>query len=296
MSIGIGIPAYNDFVLTDHLLKSIEMYTNLKEHNIKIAVIDDGSTWDNRDSLKKVCENHNVDFINNTENSGVAKSWNRLVRYINTDYVILLNNDIIVFTGWFEVLKYFLENNPKIGTVGLPTLNITRDDIFRLILEHGKRNVEILNPWTKVKRIGITNMPEIRPPARLMSPFGFGCCFGFSRKSYDAVGGFNEAYYAFYEEVDFGIGLYHNGLPSFILPSPHIYHVWGATFQKNQQINTAKVMEESRNIFIAKYGCDQQEMFKRSNHNFESEINYLEGEKPKSITLNETIPPGDIEW
>lgn len=294
MSIGIGIPVYNDFILTDQLLKSIDLYTDRSK--VKIAVIDDGSTWDNRDALKIICENHKVDFINNIENSGVAKSWNRLVKYLNTEYVILLNNDLILFSKWFEVIKYFLENNEKVGTVGLPTLNIIHEDIFRLILEPGKRNVEILNPWTKIKRHGIFNLPEIRPPVRTMSPFGFGCCFGFSRKAYDLVMGFNESYYAFYEEVDFGISLYHQGYPSYILPSPHIYHIWGATFQKNQQINAAKVMEESRQKFASKYGCDQQEMFKRLNHSFESQIRYLDNDQPKSIMLKETYPPGDVEW
>lgn len=292
--IGIGIPVYNDFILTDQLLKSIELYTDLKQ--VKIAVLDDGSTWDNRDALKKVCENHSVEFMFNGENSGVAKSWNRLVKHLNTEYVILLNNDIVVFSKWFEVLKYFLENNEKVGTVGLPTLNITRDDVFRLILDPNKRNVQILNPWTKERRQGIFNLPEIRPPVRTMSPFGFGCCFGFSRKVYDLVMGFNETYYAFYEEVDFGISLYHQDHPSFILPSPHIYHVWGATFQKNTQINAAKVMEESRQKFILKYGCDQQEMFKRSDHNFKTNLTYLLDGQPNSITLKETYPPGDFEW
>jgi len=297
MSIGIGIPVFNDFVLTDYLLKSIELYTPELDE-IKIVVLDDGSTDDYRDALKRICQNHKVEFISNSKNSGVAKSWNRIVHFLKTDNMILLNNDIFVYNGWFRVLRYFLENNQNVGTVGLPTLNITQEDVFRLALalEPGKRTVDILNPWTKARRIGVTNIPELRPPVRSMSPFGFGCCFGFSRKAYDLVHGFNEEYYAFYEEVDFGIALYQQGMSSFILPSPHIYHVWGATFQRNQQINAAKVMEESRRIFINKYGCDQQDIFKRSNHNFESEITYLDGDKPKSITITETYPPGDIEW
>jgi len=298
MSIGIGIPVFNDFVLTDYLLKSIEMYTP-EIGDINIAVIDDGSTGDYRDALKRICQNHKVEFIANSENAGVAKSWNRLVHYLKTDNVILLNNDIFVYNGWFQAIKYFLENNQNVGTVGLPTLNITQEDVFRLALalEPGKRTVDILNPWTKTRRIGITNIPELRPPVRLISPFGFGCCFGFSQKAYNIIRGFNEEYYAFYEEVDFGIALYQQGLPSFILPGPHIYHVWGATFQKNQQINAAKVMEESRKMFITKYECDQQEMYKRLDHNFKSEIKYLDPSGQQiEITIKETYPPGDVEW
>lgn len=296
-STGIGIPIYNDSVLISYLLDSIDMCTNRK--HVKIAVIDDGSTEDNQKSVKKICEDHNVDFIYNNNNDGVPKSWNRLVMYLNTDYIILLNNDIIVFDKWFDAMNFFLVNNPNIGTVSLPTIITDKADMPYIIQnmrsDINKRAIEILSPYDKTRRYQTFNLPETRHPVRSMSPIG--CSFGFSRKAYDIVYGFNEQYFAFYEEVDFGISLYMQGYPSIILPGPHLYHGWGLTFQMNTAINAQKLLDESREKFISKYGCDQLEVFKRLNHNFETNVTYIDNGVSKTVPITETYSPESrIEW
>lgn len=72
MSIGIGIPVYNDCILIDYLLNSIDIYTD--RSLFKIAVLDDGSSEDNQKAVKKICENHNIDFIYHDKNIGVPKA------------------------------------------------------------------------------------------------------------------------------------------------------------------------------------------------------------------------------
>ena len=288
-SIGIGIPVYNDSILIDYLLDSIDIYTDRKL--FKITVLDDGSAKDNKKSVKKICKNHDVDFIYHDKNLGVPKSWNDLVKYLNTDYIILLNNDIVVWDKWFESMKFFLENNPNIGTVSLPIVIINTEDVNNIVsgirANPNKRCIEILEPCTRKIRKGVFNLPELGPPIRAVWPIG--CIFGFSRKMYDTVNGFNEAYHSFYEEVEFGINLYQKGYPSIILPGPHIYHVWGATFQINSQISGEEIMDNSRKIFISKYGTDYIEAFKMLNHNFETNVSYLENIENENNTKKNVI-------
>jgi GT2 family glycosyltransferase len=227
----------------------------------------------------------------------VPASWNHLVQALKTDYVILLNNDMLVFQKWFETMKFFLENNPNTGTVSLPTILIDKHDISRTMRNPDNRSVEILDPATRIKRPGIFNLPESKPPIRVISPIG--CSFGFRRDKFDMIGGFDEGYRAFYEELDFGIRLYNRGFPSVILPGPHLYHLWGATFQRNQHIDSIKIMENSRNTFISKHGEDKMNIFKKLNHNFETPISYLDinDNTQKTITLKETYPPdSDMGW
>lgn len=288
-TIGIGIPVYNDSTLINYLLDSIDIYTDRRL--FKIAVLDDGSSENNQKSVKKICENHNVDFICHDKNLGVPKSFNDLVKYLDTDYIILSNNDIIVYKNWFESIKFFLENNHNIGTVSLPMIISQREDMHNIIeslkINPNKRPIEVLEPCTRIKRNGIFELSELKPPSRLAWPM---CVFGFSRRLYDMVNGFNENYRAFYEEVNMGIDLYQKGYPSYVLPGPHVYHVWGATFQTNQQINSSQLLEDSRKIFVSKYGKDYVEYFKTLNHDFDTTISYLEGDTQtqKSVTLNNT--------
>lgn len=291
---GIGVATYNDSILINYFLDSVDIYTDRKQ--FKIAVLDDGSTEDNQKAVKKICENHGVDFIYHDKNLGVSKSFNDLVKYLDTDYVILSNNDIIVYKNWFESIKFFLENNHNIGTVSLPMIISNREDMHGIIenlkTNPNKRPIEVLEPCTRRKRDGIFELPESgRQPSRLAWPM---CVFGFSRKSYDMINGFNESHRAFYEEVSFGIDLYQKGYPSYVLQGPHVYHVWGATFQINQQINTSQLLEDSKKIFVSKYGKDYKEYFETLNHDFDTTVSYLEIETErnnkiqKSITLNNT--------
>lgn len=294
-SIGIGIPVFNDFILVNYLLDSIMRYTDRK--SVKILVLDDGSTKENQEETKRVCSFYDVECACHDKNLGVSTSWNHLVEALKTDYIILLNNDILVFQKWFETMKLFLENNPNIGTVSLPTILIDKQDISSTVRNPDKRSIDILDHATKIKRSGVCNLPESKPPIRVISPIG--CSFGFRRDKFDMIGGFDKKYFAFYEELDFGIRLYNRGLPSVILPGPHLYHIWGATFQKNQQIDPVKIMENSRKIFISKHGEDKMNIFRKLNHNFETAISYLDinDNVQKTITLKETYPPdSDMGW
>lgn len=295
VTIGIAIPVFNDFILINYLLDSIMRYTDNK--SAKILVLDDGSTKENQEETKRVCSFYDVECTCHDKNLGVSTSWNHLVKHLNTDYVILLNNDILVFQKWFETMKFFLENNPNIGTVSLPTILINKHDISRTVRNPDKRSVEILDHTTRIKRSGVFNLSESKPPIRVISPVG--CGFGFRRDKFDMVGGFDESYHAFYEELDFGIRLYNRGLPSIILPGPHLYHIWGATFQKNQHIDPVKMMDNSRKTFISKHGEDKMNIFKKLSHNFDTNITYLDidNDTEKTILLKETYPPdSDLGW
>jgi GT2 family glycosyltransferase len=314
---GIGVATFNDSILINHFLDSVDLYTdrrnnrnnrnddndndnnnnnsnnNNNNNELKIAVLDDGSTKENQEAVRKICKNHNVDFICHDKNLGVPKSWNDLVKYLNTDYIILSNNDIILYKNWFENIKFFLENNDNIGTVSLPILIVNREDISSIIeklkINPNERCIEILEPCTRKRREGIFNLSETGDPIRITYPIG--CIFGFSRKAYDMIGGFNESYHSFYEEVEFGIELYKKRLYSYILPGPHVYHVWGATFQINSQIDGEKIMNISRKIFTSKYGKDYTEVFKTLDNNFNTTISYLYGidnNVKKDVIINNT--------
>lgn len=309
-TIGIGIPAFNDYYLTKNLLDSIFFFTDRKDID-KIIVLDDGSESGYRNELKKICDDRKVHLIYNEQNLGVPRSWNRLVRKLGTDIVVLLNNDIVVWHGWLKNLIYFLENNPVVGTVSLPTVTINRADIHKVIEDNKNReekrknirSVEILKPWDRTVRSYTYNLDETRDPIRAVAPMG--CSFAFTRKVFDEVLGFNENYLYYFEEVDFGISLYVKNFWSYILPCPHVYHVIGGTFAENAgKINFLRVMEESKQKFINKYGCDQLELYRRLKEqekvDFINKVKYIDWKgNEKEAEIDHTWSPFQnncIEW
>ncbi len=87
----------------------LESLQKIKYYNIKIIVADDNSS----DDSKKITEKFNVDFVINKNSRGFAKNNNNAIKFslgrYNPDYVMLLNNDVIIAD------IYFLNKLVKVG-------------------------------------------------------------------------------------------------------------------------------------------------------------------------------------
>ena len=90
-----------------------------------------------------------------------------------------------------------------------------------------------------------------------------GSCFAFRRDVYDAVGGFDERYRCFYEEVDFGLALRHSGYVHYMASHPIIFHMGGATTSDPKNVDAATEMMRSKQFFHEKWGASPEEIRKR---------------------------------
>jgi GT2 family glycosyltransferase len=230
----IGIPTLNGPSRLLRCLESILAYTPLKELGAEILVSDDFSYEKELTENKKICKNLGVEILTAPDRIGVSQQWNRLTRHTSTPYMVLMNDDVEVVPDWLDALLFTLENNPYAGMVGLKAYQGVNSENFtpppplsfnEAVMEHG---------------LG------------MVSSSGF--LFGFSRAKYDEIGGFDPNFFAFYEEVDFGVRLYQKGWPSYMLSYPIVIHQGGATTSENRNIDAQKVMAESREKFNRKHG------------------------------------------
>jgi len=116
--IAIVIPNWNGRELLRNCLESIKK--NTSHSNYEITVVDDASTDDSVEMVKK--EFPDVRLICNKENLGFPKACNRGIKYAlekcNPDYVLLQNNDTeIIQKGWLESLIAVAEHDDEIGIV-----------------------------------------------------------------------------------------------------------------------------------------------------------------------------------
>lgn len=109
MKFSIGIPTLNR---ADLLLPSLRMYSKVDFNNTDIYVIDNG----NQKSLLPYDKDggifRNVHIMTNDNNIGVAASWNFLCKKIfeNSDYAIILNDDIYLKKNEIEICNIILSN------------------------------------------------------------------------------------------------------------------------------------------------------------------------------------------
>lgn len=238
MKVLVGIPTLNGPDRLDRCLKSIKKYTDLED--VTVLVSDDASAPENLKLNKDVVHTHGVEMLMSEERLGVSRQWNRLVRHVpDADIVVLLNDDVEVVDDWLDVLVFSLSRNPRLGMLSLRC-------------ETGVTSANAL-PRARVDY----------NEARLLTGGGTlvssgGACFAFRRTDWELVDGFDERYFCFYEEVDFGVSLAKRGFFSAFASYPVVLHMVGASVSSNT--DASAVLLASRARFAEKWGTTMDQL------------------------------------
>lgn len=220
VKIGIGAPTYNSIQRLEMLLSSLELYKD-ENYNYKIVILDDGTPdLEKREGVRELALRFGVDFIQHENNEGIPKSWNDLTSHLNCEYVILFNDDITVTQNWLRNFVYFMDNNPKVGSLGFSIVHI--DPVTNLLDKQYMPLSEEIRPG----RVGSAN----------------GCSFGFRKSLWkqiiqpDYSVGFWQDLISFYEELDFNFEIAKLGYQIFQMPTPLLEHHGSRTFSLNQNL------------------------------------------------------------
>lgn len=246
--VDVGIITYSGAHRVRSLVRSIKKWED-DENSCHIVLVDDGSP--NPQPSRDVAKEFELQLVEHGNNRGIAAAWNTCVRSLDTPYVVLLNDDILVTRDWLRCMRFFLENNPQAASASWPFHFITEADV-PIILQSPEP--------VRISRDPITKEPvEDRTDAQINSSPGAimcvaGCCFGFRREMFELAGGFDERYISFHEESDFGTTLAARGYSSFGLPYPLLYHIWSATFGDNPELQPSERMVQSRKRYCEKWG------------------------------------------
>lgn len=119
MTLSICITTWNSEKYLPELMKSIFNQTILtrEDYEIKISldIVDSGSTDNSVAYLQK--EYPEAHILRNTQNLGFARSYNQAIRMSATDYILILNADIILEPDYLEKLLTAIKKEEKIGSV-----------------------------------------------------------------------------------------------------------------------------------------------------------------------------------
>ncbi len=159
------------------------------------------------------------------ENVGVAAALNRAIDATATEFVALLNNDVELAPGWLAPLLAALEAHPEAASATGKLLRY--DDRERLDAAGDVllRSAAVINRGAGELDRGQYDRPEAV----------FGACAGaalYRRAAFDAVGPFDETYFAYLEDVDWAMRAQLAGFAARYEPAAVGFHMGGATTRR----------------------------------------------------------------
>jgi GT2 family glycosyltransferase len=229
----IVIPTWNGAGLLRSALRSLRAQTL---RDFETIVVDNGSNDGTAALLRE--EFPEVVVVAFPENRGFAVAINAGLRVARGAYVMLLNNDAEAEPRWLEALVAVLDARPEAGSVASKMLT-ARDPgivdsagaamgLFAYDIGRGERD----GPAFDVAR-------EILCPC--------GGAAAYRRELFDAVGVFDETFFAWFEDVDLGIRAQLAGFRCWYEPAARVRHHAHASAG---QLNTPKTVFTIRNALL----------------------------------------------
>lgn len=161
-------------------------------------------------------------LIKNDKNDGFAEGNNIGIRYVldnlDSDYIMLLNNDTVVDKEFLvEMLKVFEKDN-KIGIIG-PKIYFY-DDPNRIWFARGK----ISWKFCRGLNIGYNEVDTGQYNDIVEMEYASGCAFLIKKEVINKIGLIDKRFFLYFEEIDWTMRSHESGYRSLFVPNAHIWH------------------------------------------------------------------------
>lgn len=242
MRVAVVILNWNGEKLLQRFLPSITQYSG----DAQIYVADNDST-DN--SVAFVADNYPaVKVIRNTSNGGFAKGYNDALKQVEADLFCLLNSDVEVTENWLRpVLQAFGELSDA-AIVQPKILDLKRRTYFEYAGAAGGFIDKLGYPFCRGRIFQALEKDEgqyddVRPIF-----WATGACMFIKRDVFEALGGFDEDYFAHQEEVDLCWRAKNKGYGVYYVGHSKVYHLGGSTLSN---MNPKKTYLNFRNSLFS---------------------------------------------
>ncbi len=203
----------------------------------RVVVVDNASTDASADELPAMLAGAPVRVLRNAANLGFARACNQGAAACGPDaspLLLFLNPDTVLAPDTLEVAAGFLAG-PAPAQVGILGVQL-RDADGRIA-----RSCARLPNLARLlgRSLGLEQLPSWLYPGHYLRRFGhdvsrpvgqvMGAFFLVRRSLFDALAGFDERFFVYYEEVDFTQRALARGCTSYFLASTHVQHAGGGS-------------------------------------------------------------------
>lgn len=255
----IVVLSYNRSESTIALLDSIRnVVTNFKG---KILIADNGSNEKEKNNILEYIKNSKLDIklISFDKNYGVAGGRNKIIDYVETDWIMNLDNDIyFIDDPIYKIYNTILMFGFKF--LNLPLLSEDKETVFSnggILYVGNAGNGEFnLGGGSMFQQCKLNETNEGEPS---ISTFLFGGASVLHKQTFIDCGMFDDNMFIGFEDLDFSITLFNKGLkigscPTFSLVHNHVIDVNENSIEYEKMRFNSGILKESAIYFEKKRG------------------------------------------
>ncbi len=267
--LSVIILSYNTEELLKNCLLSI-FKSKLGKYTMEVIVVDNNSSDGSRKYLKKLkVKNDKLKVILNNKNLGYSGGNNVGLKHAQGKYVLFLNSDTEVTSDAFKLVLDYMEENPKVGALTPKT-----------ILFSGGMDPDchrgFPTPWASVTYF--LGLESLFPQSKFFGQYhqhykdlskvhemdaGFGTFMLTRKKIMDKLGGWDDNYFFYGEDLDLFYRIKEEGWKVVFYPKPIVTHYKGASSglrKESEKMGVLKVDRDTR-LKAAKESVRAMEIF-----------------------------------
>lgn len=252
--VSIVMLTYNQLEDTKICVESLFKHT--KDVDFELIFVDNGSTKDNTKTyLEKLkTENSNVKVIYNESNLGFACANNQGIEISEGEYVLLLNNDVILTDGWLDRMLQAAESDKKTGMVAPVTNHASGRQV--VVFDGTADEDEAIQTFAKANLL--KNAGLWIPVKRVI-----GFCMLVKREVLFKVGVLDEMFGpGGYEDYDYCMRIKQEGYDIVIACDVFVFHIGGKGYSSNN-MNYSNLRTKNIELLIDKWTRNSLEIMEK---------------------------------
>jgi GT2 family glycosyltransferase len=233
--VSVVIPSWNGREQLGGVLESLEAQ---QLSDFETIVVDNGSIDGTLEYLAS--EWPSVRVVALSQNEGFAAAVNHGIERSSGEYVALVNNDVELEPHWIGIVTDVLDRHPGAGSVASKLLEWSRRNVL-----DGAGDLVGWDGYCVRRGKGQRDRGQYDASPLVLSACGAAALY--RRAALDDVGSFDERFFAYIEDVDWGLRAQLAGWDCIYEPTAVAYHVGGAS---SSRISGFELFQCHRNILL----------------------------------------------
>lgn len=230
--LSVVILNWNGKHLLEEFLPSVVKYSL----GYEVVVADNGSEDDSIQMLK--AKFPTVRIIALDKNYGFTGGYNRALKQIDSEFFVLLNDDVQVTHNWIQPILKLMLSDEKIAVCQPKLLSYTQKDMFEYAGAAGGY-IDYLGYPFCAGRVFNHLEKDLNQYNQAREIFWASGAAMFVRKDvFEALGGLDEDFFAHMEEIDFCWRAKNKGYKVMYCPESTVFHLGAGTLKKTSSRKT----------------------------------------------------------